>query len=226
MPSVSCGSKTCPTIANPSRSICAANARASIMARARIARASGTLRDLEPAHHGRACDEGFERARHVREMLDADEVRRFVEADEIAHPGKDRHVSDGVLAAHDPLPIREMLVDHTEHALRFADVAIARALVLEAPARELVEETDLPEHRPDPARLEKEPLQRLVTPARFAWHELPGLVGEIRENRTGLEERQRFSLRAVRVDDRGNLPVRIERAEFRRQLLVRIEVHA
>ncbi len=56
-------------------------------------------------------------------------------------------------------------LEHGEQALGFADVAIARPLVLEVLAGEFVEEADLTEHRPDAADLEHHPLDRLVARA-------------------------------------------------------------
>jgi hypothetical protein len=119
---------------------------------------------------------------------------------------------------HDPGAIREPGVEHTEQALRLADVAIARTLVLEILAGELVEEADLAEHRADPRHLEHQPLQRLVALVRQ--EKLAALFGEVEKDRAGFEQRQRLSARTARIDDRRDLAVRVERAEFRRVLVV------
>ena len=69
----------------------------------------------------------------------------------------------------------EAPVEHREQALRFADVAVARALVLEVLAGEFVEEADLAEHRADAAHLEHQPLDRLIARRRIGGMSLPVL---------------------------------------------------
>ena len=78
------------------------------------------------------------------------------------------------IVAHDPVAARAGAASSTrQQAPRLRDVAVARALVLEVLAGELVEEADLAEHRADAAHLEHQPLQRLVAAGGVARHELP-----------------------------------------------------
>ncbi len=164
-------------------------------------------------------------ARDVAELAEADQIARFVEADEVAHPREDCDVGDRIGVAHHPLPVRQMRIEHAEQALRLGDVAVARTLVLVLATRELVEEAELAEHRPDPAHLEHHPLDRLVAAGRILRNQLAGLVGEIDQDRARFEQRQRLALRTVRVEDRGNLVVRVQRQERRRELVVGVEAH-
>lgn len=83
----------------------------------------------------------------------------------------------------------------------------------------------LAEHRADRGDLQRQPLQHLVTGAGVLRDELAGLFGEILQDRAGFPEAQRLSAGTMRIDDRGNLPVRIEREEFRRPALVLSDVH-
>ena len=45
-------------------------------------------RDLQAACHRRTCEEGLQRAVHVGEVIEADQLARFVETDQVAYPGK------------------------------------------------------------------------------------------------------------------------------------------
>src|SRR4029077_5420438 len=99
-------------------------------------------RNGQAARTGRPCEECLECTGDVREISDADEIRGAVEADEIAHPGKHRHVGNSVGIAHEPAAPLEAQVEHAQQPLRFCDVAIARALVGVFAASELVEEAE------------------------------------------------------------------------------------
>ncbi|CAM2168521.1 hypothetical protein BLAT2472_10893 [Burkholderia latens] len=192
---------------------------------ARNSRASVACRDIEPARNGRTRDERVERSRDMPELAEADEIARLVEADEVAHPREDRDVGDRVRIAHHPVAVREMRVEHAEQPLRFGDVTVARTLVLVVAAREFMEEADLAEHRTDAAHLEHHPLDRLVAARQILRDQLARLVREIDQDRPRFEQRQRPAVGTVRVDDRRNLVVRIQRQEFGRQLVVRVEAH-
>jgi hypothetical protein len=52
---------------------------------------------------------------------------------------------------------------------------------------------------------------------------LAGLVGEIDQDRTGLEQAERLAAGTVGIEDRRNLVVGAEREELRRHLVVAIE---
>jgi hypothetical protein len=113
---------------------------------------------------------------------------------------------------------------HAQQALGFGDIAIARTLVLVLAAGELVEEADLAEHRADRGHLEEHPGQGLVALGRILGQELAGLLRQIDQDRAGLEQAERLSARAVRIDDGGDLAVGVQRQEFRRPGLVLADV--
>src|SRR5690606_9644827 len=180
---------------------------------------STATRNLETLRDRRTLQEMLQRSRHVREVGDADELARAVEADEIANPGEGRDVRDRVFLAHQPRSALEACVQDAEQPTRLADVAVARPLVFELAPGELMEKAHLTEHGPDAPDLKHEPLNRLVARVRVARQETTRLLGQINENGAGLEQRQRTAARAVRIDDRGDLAVRIERHELRRLLI-------
>ena len=161
-----------------------------------------------------------------REFLEPDQLARLVEADEVADPREGGDVGDGVVRAGDPRLPGEHALEHGEQPPGLADVAVARPLVLEIPPGELVEEADLPEHRPDPAHLEHQPLQHAVAPGGVAGDEPAGLLGEIDEDRPRLEEPERRAAGAVRVDDRRDLAVRVQRQKGGTPLVAAVETDA
>jgi len=73
-----------------------------------------------------------------------------------------------------------------------------------------VEEADLPEHRPDAPHLKHQPLDGLVARGALARQEHAGLVRQVDEDGSRLEQRQRLPTGAVRVDDGRYLVVRIQ----------------
>ena len=77
----------------------------------------------------------------------------------------------------------------------------------------------LAEHRPDRGHLEEHPLDRLPPPRRVGGDETAGLVGQVQQDRAGLEQPQRLSAGAVGVDHRGDLAVGVERHELGRVAL-------
>jgi Putative auto-transporter adhesin, head GIN domain len=76
----------------------------------------------------------------------------------------------------------------------------ARALVFVVLAGELVEEADLSEHGPNASHLEHQPLEGLVEVRRILRHEPLRLLGQVDQDRTGLEQRQRLGAAAATVD--------------------------
>src|SRR6202022_318642 len=99
-----------------------------------------------------------------------------------------------------------------------------RPLVRKVLAGEFVEEAELAEHRTDPAHLEVQPLDRLVSPRGISREQLSGLLGEILQDRTRLEQAERLSTGSIRIEDRRDLAVRVQRQELRRLLVVLVEV--
>src|SRR3546814_2308277 len=69
--------------------------------------------------------------------------------------------------------------------------------------RVLAEVMVLAGHRSEPGHLPEQPLQRVVASANVGRQELAGLLGQIREDRAGLEQRDRFATAdRVAVHDR------------------------
>ena len=182
------------------------------------------LRNIEPALHRRPGEPAFQPCRHLLQRIECDEIARTVEADQVAHPAEHGNVGDGIFVVHDPLPSGKPRLHHVQQALRLGDVTLERPLVGKLLAGEFVEKADLPEHRPDPAHLEVQPLDGLLSPRRIGWQKLAGLLGEILQDRAGLEQRQRLAAGPVRIEDGRDLAVRIQRQEFRRLLVVLVEV--
>eukprot|EP01022_Parablepharisma_sp_SALTPOND_P027435 TRINITY_DN665_c0_g3_i1.p1 TRINITY_DN665_c0_g3~~TRINITY_DN665_c0_g3_i1.p1 ORF type:complete len:1952 (-),score=631.07 TRINITY_DN665_c0_g3_i1:246-6101(-) len=184
---------------------------------------SAAGRNGQAAYHGRTRHEGFQRARHVGEVLEADQLARFVEADEVADPREGGDIGDGVGVAGQPCVLGQALVHHGQQTARFIDVAVTRALVFVFLAGEAVEEAQLAKHRTDAAHLEHHPLDHLVTLGGILGDELAGLLGQVQQDRARFEQRQRLAAGAIGIDDRGNLVVRIQRQERRRHLVVGLE---
>src|SRR5690606_7601742 len=111
--------------------------------------ALASRRNLQPPSHRRPRQPALEPRRHVGVAVEPDQLARLVETDQVVDPAQGRDVGDGVLVAHDPLAAREPPVEHAQQPPGLVDVALQRALVLVLLAGELVEEPDLPEHRPD-----------------------------------------------------------------------------
>jgi len=64
----------------------------------------------QPALHRRAREATFEPRLHMRKAVEADELTRFVKADQVAHPAEQRNIGDGVVGADDPFATGEPLV--------------------------------------------------------------------------------------------------------------------
>src|SRR5438445_11005389 len=80
---------------------------------------------LQPApHRGTAVEPCLQ----VNKAVEADELARFVKADEVAHPAEQRNI-DAVVSAHHPVAARKPFVEDTERARWFCCAAVARALV-------------------------------------------------------------------------------------------------
>src|SRR3984957_17082156 len=116
-------------------------------------RSLGPLRDVETLGYRRSCHEGFQGPRDMREIRHAHEISCFVEADEVANPREGSDVGNRITVAHDPGTVSEPSVQYAEQALRFRDVAVARAFVFVILAREFIEESHLAEHGADGAHL-------------------------------------------------------------------------
>ena len=131
---------------------------------------------------GGALADGGEPAGEVGQALERD-ARPLVGA----HPRPVGDVGDRVVAG-EVLVARELAVEHLEQATRLALVAVDR--VGDPLRRVLGEVMVLPGHRAEPAHLPEQPLQRLDPAAQVGGNELPGLVGEVEQDRPGLEHRQ------------------------------------
>ncbi|GCC48828.1 hypothetical protein chiPu_0032996 [Chiloscyllium punctatum] len=84
----------------------------------------------------------------------------------------------------------------------------------------------LTEHRPEAAHLPHHPLDDVRPRTQLPRQEAAGLVGEIDQDRAGLEHRERTAAVGwLMVDDRGDPVVRADRQEFRPKLLAGADVH-
>src|SRR3546814_6704730 len=113
---------------------------------------------------------------HIKKAFEADDLARFVKADQIAHPAKQRNVGDAVVSPHHPVAPREPLVEDTEQPRRLGCIAVARTLVLIGLTGEFVEEAQLTEHRPHSAHLTHHPLDRFVAVFRIGGDDLSNLL--------------------------------------------------
>ena len=52
----------------------------------------------------------------MKKAVEADELARFVKADEIAHPAGPQNIDDAVVSAHYPVAAREPLFEDTERS--------------------------------------------------------------------------------------------------------------
>ena len=96
---------------------------------------------------------------------------------------------------------------------------VARALVLEILAAELVEETHRVDHRANAAHLGHRPLQRVVARGGALRQRLPGPAGQVNREGARFGQRKRPAAGAVRIEDGRDLVVRVERRELGRRLV-------
>ncbi|MNF86312.1 hypothetical protein D3C84_687450 [compost metagenome] len=68
-------------------------------------------------------------------------------------------------------------------------------------------------------------MNRFVARGRFLGQQLPALVGQVDQNRSRFEQRQRLVIRTVGVEDRRDLVVGIEGKKFRGHLVVGVEAY-
>ena len=124
-----------------------------------------------------------------------------------------RDVGDAVVGAHEPVAAGQTAFEHVQQPLGLRNVAVARALVLVVLAGELMEEAELAEHRSDAAHLEHQPLEAFVAAGGILRNEAAGLLGQVHQDRTRLEQRQRLAAGTVWVEDGRDLVVRVDRQE-------------
>ena len=159
-------------------------------------------------HRGRAPTSSIQRStsgsfatssgKHLRERL----PRRV-------DPRIGRDVRDRVIVGEVARCAGERGVQHAEDAQRLAEEAVDR---VRNALRRLVDEVPgLPEDRADVAHLVHQPLDHGAR-AGVLGKEAAGLLGEVDQDRPGLEDRERAT-RDVVVDDRRDLLVRVDRGE-------------
>src|SRR4051812_49392596 len=102
-------------------------------------------RNGETLLYGRSCQAALQPCPNVREVIEAYEFARFIEADQVAHPAEQRDIGDGVVIAHDPLAALQPVVEHADQPPRFIAIALQRAFVGDLAAGEFVEEAELAE---------------------------------------------------------------------------------
>ena len=79
---------------------------------------------------------------------------------------------------------------------------------------------DLPRTRPESTHLEHQPLQNRNAFHQIFREELAGLLAQIQQNRARFEHTDGPAIRAVGVDDGGDLVVRTDLQEFGFELLI------
>ena len=156
----------------------------------------------------------------MREIAPADHLGRLIKANQVAHPGEDGHVGNGVGIAHHPGLVAQVLIQHPQEALGLVHIAVARAFVFKVFAGKFMEKAQLPQHRPQAAHLPHQPLQRGVALGRVGREKLPGFFGQINQDGPRFKQRQRLAARAVGVEDGGDFVVGIERQKRRVKLVV------
>ena len=130
-----------------------------------------------------------------------------------AHPRPVRDVRDRKVA-------RQVFVVH-EPCVQDAEEPTHLALVAVDGQRDLLrqvteEDVGLAHHRADPAHLEHEPLHDDRASLRVGRHQPPRLLGEVNENRAGLEHGE---IVEFAIHDGGDAPVGADLQEFRAPLL-------
>ncbi len=136
-------------------------------------------------------------------------------------PGIGRDVGDRVLAG-EVFRLAQAPVENSVKAVLFLGVTLdgVRHLLF----RRTQEMVHLAEHRPDVAHLEHQPLQRQVFTTVGLRQESAGLRREIDQDRARFHHRDRLSVGAFGVDDRGNLAVGIDRNVIGSELVARPDV--
>ena len=156
------------------------------------------------------------------QLIPRHQIARLVEIAEAAQPRRDGDIGDGI-AARDPVAPGKLAVQHGQKPRRLCDISRFRAGILDVFPGEMVEKSDLPEHRADAAHLEHQPLDGLIALCPGA-DQRAGLVGQIDQDRARLEQRQRRAARPVGVDDGGDLVVGVQRQECRAHLVIAGEI--
>ena len=133
------------------------------------------------------------------------------------------------VAARDPVATVQLAVDHVQQSLGLRDIAFTRSGILDLGTGEFVKIAQLPEHRPDAAHLEHQPLDRLVAADSIAWQQLAGFLGKIDQDRPAFEQAHRCTVWPERVDDGWDLAVGVQGEErgafhirFRQRYFVRL----
>ena len=131
-------------------------------------------------------------------------------------------IGDGV-SARDELAIGQTLIEYAVEPLGLFDITIDR--IGNFLSRIISEVMILPEHRPEAAHLPEQPFHRLRPAAQIARKKLAGLLGEILENRAGLEHVERpLAVSGFMIHDRRDAVVRRNREKLRRKLLAFADV--
>src|SRR5579872_4640785 len=91
----------CPLLANPCDACVAPSA---------------ALGYVQAPLHGGPGEKGIQNALHVREVGEADDLTRLIEADQIAHPRENCDIGDGVRIAHHPGSSGQPALEHAQQA--------------------------------------------------------------------------------------------------------------
>jgi hypothetical protein len=71
-------------------------------------------RHFQPALHRRTREAAVEPRLHMKKAAEADDLARFVKADQVAHSAEQRNIGDAVISAHHPVAAGEPFVEDTE----------------------------------------------------------------------------------------------------------------
>src|SRR6185312_3380266 len=179
--------------------------------------------------HAAALDRGARQdligpAQHVFVFVRAQERRRIAvlpALGEAAVPREDRDVGDGVIIARDEATLRQLLVEHVELTLYLHGEAVDRIFHLER--RVGVEMAEAAAEIGRAAHLPEQPGEALGARGLIGRQEGAELLGEISEDRTGLEHADRLC--AAAVHQRRDLGIRVHLDEARAELLALTDPH-
>ena len=126
------------------------------------------------------------------------------------------------IRAGDPLAIAKPPVEHSNEALRLGEELVERLAV----SRLLPGEGEhLTEEGPRAADLPVRPREHLRAARLVFREEAPGLVGQVLEHRARFEDDHELAIGPFGVDERGDLPVGVDRQVLGLPLLALPEVH-
>ncbi len=125
-------------------------------------------------------------------------------------------VGDRVFAFRQEFARRKALVEDPVEARRLGRITLDR--IGQGLRRKAAKMLRLAQHRPDPADLEHQPLERLRPLGAGRRTEKPGLFREINQDRARFEHREGAAARPILIDDRRDFAVGVDRLVIRRRI--------